>query len=179
MSEAIQLANNNFMIVEWIPFGTNNVVALNERLGALDRCQGGLFTSQVDTKPTSTALKGPEDLTSVSIIDFDLIHFINFETEIKYTEALGIVQVECFGMHLRMDGTVVNGMKIEAIMERRADNISLDALARVLVDVQLDSSKILDDLLSWYDVRAWNLELTSHTAGTSGASSTSSSWGTH
>ncbi|EKX46364.1 hypothetical protein GUITHDRAFT_70770 [Guillardia theta CCMP2712] len=150
MSEAIQLANVNFMIVEWIPFGTNNVVALNERLGALDRCQGGLFTSQVDTKPTSTALKGPEDLTSVSIIDFDLIHFINFETEIKYTEALGIVQVECFGMHLRMDGTVVNGMKIEAIMERRADNISLDALARVLVDVQLDSSKILDDLLSWY-----------------------------
>jgi hypothetical protein len=26
-------------IGEWIPFGSNQIVSLNERLGALDRCQ--------------------------------------------------------------------------------------------------------------------------------------------
>lgn len=36
------------MVGEWIPFGSNQIVALNERLGALDRCQGGLFTAMVD-----------------------------------------------------------------------------------------------------------------------------------
>jgi hypothetical protein len=65
-------------------------------------------------------------------------------------------QIENFGMHLNVDGTVVYvmhraivflklervthvsssyGMKIEAILDRPADNICLDHLARVLVDV--------------------------------------------
>ena len=37
------------MVGEWIPFGSNQIVALNERLGALDRRQGGLFTAMVDS----------------------------------------------------------------------------------------------------------------------------------
>lgn len=41
-------------------------------------------------------------------------------------------------------------MKIEAIMERKADDISLDMLSRLLVDVQKDSSQIIGDLLSAY-----------------------------
>ena len=84
------------------------------------RAQGGLFTSAVDSNPTHTALHAPPDLTSVHIIDFDVINFImmmmmfigtetlvtqvhiidfdvinfiNFETEIRFAEASGIVQV--------------------------------------------------------------------------------------
>ena len=41
-------------------------------------------------------------------------------------------------------------MKIEAVMDRRADNISLDLLSRVLVDIQMDSSRIMDDLVTSY-----------------------------
>jgi len=41
-------------------------------------------------------------------------------------------------------------MHIEAILDRIKDNISLDHLARVLVDVQQDSSTILVSLLSTY-----------------------------
>ncbi len=51
-------------------------------------------------------------------------------------------------MHLNMDGTVMTGMKLEAIMNRLSNNISVDFLARLLVDVTLDSSKILDDLFT-------------------------------
>ena len=35
-------------------------------------------------------------------------------------------------------------------MDRRADNVSLDLLSRVLVDVQMDSSRIMDDLFTTY-----------------------------
>lgn len=37
----------------------------------------------------------------------------------------------------QVDGTVLQGMKIEAVMDRRADNVSLDLLSRVLVDIQV------------------------------------------
>jgi hypothetical protein len=54
LSEAIHLAHVNLLVGEWIAFGSNQIVALNERLGAMDRCQGGLFTSKIDTDPTAT-----------------------------------------------------------------------------------------------------------------------------
>ena len=44
----------------------------------------------------------------------------------------------------------ISEMKVEAIMERKADDVSLDMLSRLLVDVHSDSSKILNDLLSVY-----------------------------
>ena len=58
------------MVGEWIPFGSNQIVALNERLGALDRCQGGLFTAMVDTNPTKTQFEVPPGLTQVMILDY-------------------------------------------------------------------------------------------------------------
>ena len=27
----------------WIPFGSNQIVSLNDKLGSADRCQGGMF----------------------------------------------------------------------------------------------------------------------------------------
>ncbi|KAJ1489544.1 hypothetical protein T484DRAFT_1937083 [Baffinella frigidus] len=150
LSEAIHLAHVSLLVGEWIPFGSNQIVALNERLGAMDRCQGGLFTSKIDNDPTGTQFKVPPGLTEVNILDYDLIGCINFEAEINYPEDEGIVQVENFGMHLNVDGTIMCGLKIEAIMERKADDISLDMLSRLLVDVQKDSSQIMNDLLSAY-----------------------------
>ena len=38
-------------------FGTNLLVGLNERLGALDRCQGGFFTNT--TEPADTKFEIP------------------------------------------------------------------------------------------------------------------------
>jgi hypothetical protein len=60
------------------------------------------------------------------------------------------VQVENFGMHLSVDGTIIYGMLIEAIMDRQSDDISIDLLSRLLVDVHQDSSIIMNDLLSEY-----------------------------
>jgi WD repeat-containing protein 35 len=147
-SEAVTLSNVHAMIAEWIPFGANQIVALNERLGALDRNQGGFFTNQVDEDPTSTNFDVPPGLTSVKILDFDFVRFTNFEAEINYPNDEGIIQIEEFGMHLDMDGTIVYGMFIEAIGNRLADDLSVDDLSRVMVDIHQDSSEIMDDIIS-------------------------------
>ena len=150
LDEAVVLGHVHAMVGEWIPFGSNQIVALNERLGALDRCQGGLFTAMVDKSPTDTQFAVPPGLTQVTILDYDFVHFINFEAEINYPEEEGIVQVENFGMHLNVDGTIIYGVKIEAIIDRGVDDISIDHLSRLLVDVHQDSSSIMNDLLSQY-----------------------------
>ncbi|TMW67009.1 hypothetical protein Poli38472_012125 [Pythium oligandrum] len=150
LSEAIVLAHPVCIIGEWIPFGSNQVVALNERLGSMDRCQGGLFTSLIDDKPTETQFEVPPGLTQVRILDYDPVRFINFEAEINFPEDDGIVQVENFGIHLNVDGTIFYGIQVDSILDKRADRISVDLLSRLLVDMHQDSSEVMDDLLSSY-----------------------------
>ena len=150
LSEMFVTKNMRAMVTEWIPFGANQIVGLNDRLGALDRCQGGFFTNQTDDNPTDTALETGSDVTNVKILDFDYIRFTNFEANINYAEAEGIIQVEFFGMHLNVSGNVIYGMEIEAIGARQKDDISIDELSRLLVDVHQDSSEIMDDLLTPY-----------------------------
>ena len=59
-------------------------------------------------------------------------------------------QVENFGMHLNVDGTILYGIKVESIQDKKADWICIDHLSRLLVDVHQDSSRIINDLLSSY-----------------------------
>jgi hypothetical protein len=68
-------------VAEWIPFGANQIVSLNERLGSLDRCQGGLFTSMVDKNPTDTQFQVAAGLTQVRTggVETDIrLHFDAF-----------------------------------------------------------------------------------------------------
>jgi hypothetical protein len=109
-----------------------------------------MFTSHVDKAPNKTRLELPSGLTKVSVADFDAIRFVNFEATINFPEDEGIIQIECFGMHLNVDGSFLYGMKVEAIMDRQADGISVDLLSRLLVDVTQDSSAISSDLTSTY-----------------------------
>lgn len=43
------------------------------------------------------------------------------------------LQVEEFGMHLNVDGTVLYGLRVEAIDDSSHDNVSVDKLSRMLV----------------------------------------------
>ncbi|POM80726.1 Hypothetical protein PHPALM_1400 [Phytophthora palmivora] len=55
-------------------------------------------------------------------------------------------------MHLHVSGAVLYGVKIDAIMNHTERSIPLDLLARLLVDVHQDSSGIVHDLLSRYQL---------------------------
>ncbi|KAG6619967.1 uncharacterized protein IUM83_05803 [Phytophthora cinnamomi] len=124
LSFAIVLENVRLMVGEWIPFGPNQIVLLNDRLGALERCQGGLFTSELDDAPTSTSLFIAPGLTKIAIVDFDFDSFTNFEADIYTPIEDGIIQIESFGMHLNGDGSIMYGMEIDATMDRSADFVA-------------------------------------------------------
>ena len=148
LDEVITISNVTIMVGEWVPFGANQVVELNMKLGANERCQGGYFTAQVDRDSTSTQFEVPAGLTSVQVLDFDMTRFTNIEAQVYYPEEEGIIQIEQFGIHCRLDGTCLFGLTIESVLDRILENISLDNLARLLVDIHIDSSKIMDSILS-------------------------------
>ncbi len=148
LDEVITLNSVSIIVAEYIPFGANQIVQLNNSLGSTERCQGGFISPVIDDDTAGTELRMTPELTRVDILDYTLTNHINFEAEINFAEDTGVVQVETFGVSLNAEGTCFYGMQIEAVMERIKDNISLDHTARLLVDVQQDSSNIVDSLIS-------------------------------
>jgi len=152
LSEVLTLNDVNIMIGEFIPFGANHILSLNMKLGSTERVQGGFFTALVDDDSGGTKFEVPPGLTKVTILDYSITEYVNLEADIYFPEDQGIVQIENFGIHLSADGTICYGMKIEAVMDRIRDCVSLDHLARLLVDVHQDSSRITDSVVSAYQL---------------------------
>jgi len=150
LDENLFLDDIRIMVGEWIPYGMNQLLMLNQKLGSTERVRGGLFTSEVDPDSTNTALDTGTGMTSVSVLDYDEPAFVTIEAEVMLPEEEDIVQIECFGIHIRMDGTLVYGLQVEAVGNKIKNDISMDTLARVVVDIQQDSSEIVDSLLSRY-----------------------------
>lgn len=150
LDEVITLNSVSVIIAEYIPFGANQIVQMNANLGSMERVQGGFFTALIDNDSSGTKFVVDPGLTSINILDYTQTKHINFEAEIRIPEEKGIIQVESFGCSLNADGTMFYGMQVEAIMDRIKDNISLDTLSRLLVDVAIDSSTIIDSVLSAY-----------------------------
>jgi hypothetical protein len=157
LSEEIQLSYVKIVVAEYIPFGNNLMAQLNKNLGVEDRIQGGMFTSVIDKNSSTSSLQLDPGLTDLKVINYDYFSFANITAEINFPEDEGIVQIENFGIHMHKYGFVICGMKIEAILDRKSDDISLDHLARVLVDVQQDSSKIMQDIISEAQRKLMNL----------------------
>ena len=149
LDEVITLNSVSIIVAEYIPFGANQIVQLNNSVGSTERCQGGFISPVVDDGGDQPIEMSPE-LTSVDILDYTLTNHINFEAEINLSEGDDIVQVETFGVSLNAEGTCFYGLQVEAVMDRIKDNISLDHLSRLLVDVQQDSSHIVDSIISQY-----------------------------
>ena len=150
LDEVITLNSVSIIVAEYIPFGANQIVQLNNNVGSTERVQGGFISPAIDDDSSGTNMEMSPELTAVDILDYTLTNHINFEAEIRFTEETGVVQVETFGVSLNAEGTCFYGMQVEAVMDRIKDNISLDHLARLLVDVQQDSSAIVDSIISQY-----------------------------
>lgn len=155
LNEVITLSNVTVMMGEWIPFGCNQIVAMNNRLGSQERCQGGFLTAAIDRDSAGetdmTFLQEEESLTRVEILDFTVERHVNFEAEIHFPEDEGIVQLEHVGVHVSSGGVVIYGAVLDAVGDRIAGiNISIDSISRVLADLKQDTSKLIDDLISSY-----------------------------
>lgn len=150
LDEVITLNSVSIIVAEYIPFGANQIVQLNNNVGSTERVQGGYISPAVDNNSSDTRIEMSPELTSVDILDYTLTNHINFEAEINYHNNTGVVQVETFGVSLNAEGTCFYGMQVEAVMDRIKDNVSLDHLSRLLVGVQQDSCTIVDSIISQY-----------------------------
>lgn len=150
VEEIITLNSVSVIIAEYIPFGSNQIVQLNQIVGSSERVQGGYISNVIDGDSSRTSLELSPELTSVEVLDYTPTNHINFEAEIRFREDPGVVQVETFGVSMNAEGTCFYGMQLESVMNRIKDNISLDHLSRILVDIQQDSSSIVDSVISQY-----------------------------
>lgn len=158
LDEVITLNSVSIIVAEYIPFGANQIVQLNNNVGSTERCQGGFISPAMDADAAATQIEMSPELTSVDILDYTLTNHINFEAEINFAnDGEGVVQVETFGVSLNAEGTCFYGLQVEAVLDRIKDNISLDHLSRLLVDVQSDSSSIVDAIISQYQRDLMNL----------------------
>lgn len=158
LDEVITLNSVSIIVAEYIPFGANQIVQLNNNVGSTERCQGGFISPAMDTNASATQIEMSPELTSVDILDYTLTNHINFEAEINFAnQGDDTVQVETFGVSLNAEGTCFYGLQVEAVLDRIKDNISLDHLSRLLVDVQQDSSAIVDAIISQYQRDLMNL----------------------
>ena len=86
--------------------------------------------------------------THITINSYDLTRFVNLEAEVFFPEDEGIVQVEKFGIGYSVLGSTLYGIRVDAIMDKVSLNLGVDNIARMMVDVAVDSSKITDSILS-------------------------------
>lgn len=147
-NEVLSFDDITVLLSEWIPVGANNVKNLIQKVGADERVSSGFYSASVDGQPGDTTLDVEPGLTNINIVDVIEGQRVNLEAEIYFPEEEGIVQVENFGVHVHVSGCCFCGIRIEAIQERIRNRISLDSLSRVLVDMQQDSSRVMDTILS-------------------------------
>lgn len=150
LDEIITMNSVSVIVAEYVPFGANQLVQLNNNVGSTEQVQGGFISPVIDEDSAGTTVDMSPNLTSVEILDYSLTNHINFEAEIRFAEDSGVLQVETFGISLNAEGTCFYGIQIEAVADRIKDKISLDHLSRILVHVQQDSSVIVDSVVSQY-----------------------------
>jgi len=148
LNEATILSQVNVLVAEWVPIAANEFSFLLDRFAVQTRFAGGSFTCKIDTEPNSQTFVTAPGLTGVRFLDYSSSECVNFEAELMYSEDEGIRQVEDLGVHFGSSGSVLYGLRVEAIGKRLADDISLDLLSRMLVDIMQDSTVMLNDVLT-------------------------------
>ena len=83
-------------------------------------------------------------LTSVDILNYTLTKNNNFEADIRLSSYPGFIQVKTLVILLNTYCTCFHVMQIEAELYQITENISLDNISCILLDVNQDSSRIVD-----------------------------------
>jgi len=156
LEELTFLIDPNIFICEYIPFGSNHVIAFNDELDSLGAVEGGFLTSIIDSEPQKCTFRVNEDLTNVKVRRFDPNDFIQFEANISYENVGGIEQIEDFGIHIDTSGRVIYGCGLLEVVGKR-DKFSLDNISRVMADLFSDSSRLMNNLLTTYQRRLLEL----------------------
>jgi hypothetical protein len=146
--ESLTLRGVRVLVCEWLPFSSNQVSMLNDKLGAGDTVQGGFFSDRMDTAPQETIYKGAaEGLTAAYLLDFDETSYVNYEAEVFFPTEPGVVQIEHIGVHVDDSGLSVYGLRLDGVEARVGDTVNPALAARLLVDIRVDSSLLSNSVL--------------------------------
>lgn len=138
------------MIADWIPTSCTQITELSRCLGVKDRNKGGYHSSEIDCASTDTCLEIPAGVTRIKICNANAAQYCNMEAEVEYPEASGVTQVEAFGLRCVREGDMICGLKVESVMTKILNDIPLDWITRVVVDIQIDSTKLTTSIMSPY-----------------------------
>ena len=81
VKQIITLNSVSIIVAEFIPFGANQLVQMNQNLGSTERVQGGFFTALIDSESSGTKFEVQPGLTSISILDYTLTKHVNFRSK--------------------------------------------------------------------------------------------------
>ncbi|HUU76835.1 MAG TPA: hypothetical protein VMX55_00725 [candidate division Zixibacteria bacterium] len=150
LTEIIKLKNVKIALVEWLPFDRNQLSALNIKLDSLHRKRGHIVTARKDNSPSEIIFKDDGISCKVIVEEFEPSEYVSFHAFLNFPEEDGINQTEEISGNINSWGRVIYGADlIEA--EGSIDGwISLDILTRIIVDLTMDTSQMIDSLLTEY-----------------------------
>ena len=154
LDEQILLNEVRVLFTEYVPMGSNEMVAFCSTLGTSERLSGGLFCGESRIRAHFDMVVGVDaaKLTKIKVLDADDVRYANVEADLlataMSTDKDKAHQIENFGINFRENGIVTYGLVVNGIANRIRDNISVDLLARVLSDAHEDTSLVVENLFS-------------------------------
>ncbi|MFW9921846.1 MAG: hypothetical protein ACFFDW_00970 [Candidatus Thorarchaeota archaeon] len=150
LTEIIKLRNVKIALVEWLPFDRNQLSALNIKLDSLHRRRGHIVTALKDDSPENMVFKDDGVSCKVIVEDFEPSEYVSFHAYLNFPEDEGIVQKEELSGNINSWGRVVYGADLVHVDGSKENWISLDILTRIIVDLTMDTSQMIDSLLTEY-----------------------------
>ena len=156
LKESIKIGSVKVILSEFIPCDRNTLESISEKLMSRKSLHGEFVTMLMDTVPESTTFVSEPRCNSVRVVDFAESEYIACEASMQDPTDV-VPQKEEIGMFISHEGHVIYGadiIKIENILDiSESPSLSLDKLARLLIDLMIDSSMMMDTLLTHHQRR--------------------------
>lgn len=150
LTEFIKLKNVKIVLVEWLPFDRNQLSALNIKLDSFQHRRGHIVTALKDDAPEEMIFHDDGVSCKIIVENFSPTEFVSFSAMLNYPEDEGIVQHEELSGYINSWGRVIYGANIVDVEGTKDDWVSLDLIIRIIVDLTMDTSQMIDSLLTEY-----------------------------
>ncbi|HUT81156.1 MAG TPA: hypothetical protein VMZ29_08130 [Candidatus Bathyarchaeia archaeon] len=157
LTEHIKLKNVKIALVEWLPFDRNQLSALNIKLDSFHHRRGHIVTALKDNAPSELIFHDDGVSCKVEVVDFSPSEYVSFRARLNFPEDEGIVQDEELSGYINSWGRVIYGADLMTVEEANGGWVSLDVLTRIIVDLTMDTSQMIDSLLTEYQRNLLNL----------------------
>ena len=150
LSEIIKLKNVKIILVEWLPFDRNQLSALNLKLDSLHRERGHIVTALQEESPSNLIFHDDGISSKIVVDEYNPSEYVTFHAQLNYPEGQGIIQNEVLSGNINSWGRVVFGAELYEVEGSTDGWVSLDILTRIIADLTIDTSIMLDSLITEY-----------------------------